>query len=114
MEDTLRDEQFFSYRLHLQVLILVLMEDTLRGYFLYFTFPFICLNPCFNGRYSQRSAIPLCTDVYAAVLILVLMEDTLRDKKKFGSKIQKPSLNPCFNGRYSQSAKTCVPLFIVV
>ena len=30
MEDTLR-EQFFSYRLHLQrVLILVLMEDTLR------------------------------------------------------------------------------------
>ena len=30
MEDTLRDEQFFSYRLHLQVLILVLMEDTLR------------------------------------------------------------------------------------
>ena len=25
------------------------------------------------------------------VLILVLMEDTLRDKKKFGSKIQKTS-----------------------
>ena len=45
------------------------------------------------------------------VLILVLMEDTLRDKKKFGSKIQKPSLNPCFNGRYSQRAKTYVPLY---
>ena len=31
MEDTLRgNEQFFSYRLHL-VLILVLMEDTLRA-----------------------------------------------------------------------------------
>ena len=38
----------------------------------------------------------------STVLILVLMEDTLRDKKKIGSKIQKPSLNPCFNGRYSQ------------
>ena len=33
MEDTLRgNEQFHSYRLHLQVLILVLMEDTLRGF----------------------------------------------------------------------------------
>ena len=35
------------------------------------------------------------------------MEDTLRDKKKFGSKIQKPSLNPCFNGRYSQRGYVC-------
>ena len=28
----------------------------------------------------------------SSVLILVLMEDTLWDKKKFGSKIQKPVL----------------------
>ena len=37
-----------------------------------------CLNPCFNGRYSQRRA---------------------RLVFSFAS----PSLNPCFNGRYSQS-----------
>ena len=35
------------------------------------------LNPCFNGRYSQRSLNQ--TDVLpCSVLILVLMEDTLR------------------------------------
>ena len=37
-----------------------------------------CLNPCFNGRYSQRRA---------------------RLVFSFAS----PSLNPCFNGRYFQS-----------
>ena len=69
------------------VLILVLMEDTLRD---------InnrtvqksewCLNPCFNGRYSQRDYRYVCW----------------RSIK---------SLNPCFNGRYSQSAKTYVSLY---
>ena len=48
-----------------------------------------CLNPCFNGRYSQRINI--------------------KHKKQ-----RDMGLNPCFNGRYSQRAKTCVPLFIVV
>ena len=69
------------------------------------------LNPCFNGRYSQREKedilcirylvliLVLMEDTlreddvkyfteFAMVLILVLMEDTLREK--FGSKIQKP------------------------
>ena len=35
------------------------------------------LNPCFNGRYSQRQPIFSNGRVYK-VLILVLMEDTLR------------------------------------
>ena len=58
------------------------MEDTLRvsksspvrrlGY---------CLNPCFNGRYSQSAAA----------------------KSK---RIIFWGLNPCFNGRYSQSSVT--------
>ena len=55
------------------------MEDTLRGKKGYFTKGLdICLNPCFNGRYSQRRKkrnIRECSKV----LILVLMEDTLRD-----------------------------------
>ena len=38
----------------------------------------VCLNPCFNGRYSQRKAKEV--------------------KETVGE-----SLNPCFNGRYSQS-----------
>ena len=41
------------------------------------------------------------------------MEDTLRVFQDNGIEILY-CLNPCFNGRYSQSAKTCVPLFIVV
>ena len=48
------------------------------------------------------------------VLILVLMEDTLRESKLHRNGVVILCLNPCFNGRYSQSAKTCVPLYIVV
>ena len=71
------------------VLILVLMEDTLRAYL---------------NSYCK------CTDYN--VLILVLMEDTLRvgvasKENRNGVKC----LNPCFNGRYSQRAKTYVPLY---
>ena len=63
-----------------------------------------CINPCFNGRYSQRDKRIIIIEP-DGVLILVLMEDTLREKK-FGSKIQKLiSINPCFNGRYSQRIK---------
>ena len=37
-----------------KVLILVLMEDTLRELLTLLTLTGISLNPCFNGRYSQR------------------------------------------------------------
>ena len=57
MEDTLRDRGLFQAReLHQGVLILVLMEDTLR-----------------EVKNFDKAAI-------ARVLILVLMEDTLRGK----------------------------------
>ena len=36
-----------------------------------------CLNPCSNGRYSQRR-LQLVSGIKNKVLILVLMEDTLR------------------------------------
>ena len=39
-----------------------------------------CLNPCFNGRYSQRDLL-FSNGKLLSVLILVLMEDTLRDEK---------------------------------
>ena len=61
-----------------------------------------CLNPCFNGRYSQ-SRIVCFNSSKKDVLILVLMEDTLRDVLQIKFKMQYFSLNPCFNGRYSQS-----------
>ena len=60
------------------VLILVLMEDTLRENRYGINKEFrLCLNPCFNGRYSQSTRnTAKCR--YTMVLILVLMEDTLR------------------------------------
>ena len=61
------------------VLILVLMEDTLRA--------------------AQFSGV---VDGFCTVLILVLMEDTLRDEQFFSYRLHLQSLNPCFNGRYSQ------------
>ena len=104
MEDTLRGDDLSYFLNTTDVLILVLMEDTLRGihifcriYFLLIVLILVlmedtlrvilkaailnsvqCLNPCFNGRYSQRVTLT-------------------KMKKKQGS------LNPCFNGRYSQS-----------
>ena len=39
------------------------------------------LNPCFNGRYSQRYFKQYLLRLVAAVLILVLMEDTLRGSR---------------------------------
>ena len=40
-----------------------------------------CLNPCFNGRYSQRLELLKKGKEVTIVLILVLMEDTLRDER---------------------------------
>ena len=78
MEDTLRDLRKFRQSNVYLVLILVLMEDTLRVSTQTGFYNGICLNPCFNGRYSQR------------LLSFVMMR-------------MLHCLNPCFNGRYSQS-----------
>ena len=79
------------------------MEDTLRAQLIEGKiYAYECLNPCFNGRYSQRVHLIrlLCNKT---VLILVLMEDTLRAFKKSIKNFIGKGLNPCFNGRYSQS-----------
>ena len=78
MEDTLREVMLITCLCSTMVLILVLMEDTLRAFSSSDTKVVFGLNPCFNGRYSQR----------------------LND-----GAVYQPSgsLNPCFNGRYSQS-----------
>ena len=55
MEDTLRVYEYpKSKRFQRKVLILVLMEDTLRVHYqtLILGLTRISLNPCFNGRYS--------------------------------------------------------------
>ena len=54
MEDTLRDADANVKSGSSWVLILVLMEDTLRDETNLVYFNEECLNPCFNGRYSQR------------------------------------------------------------
>ena len=54
MEDTLRVIRILAMIPTLcVVLILVLMEDTLRVVNIYPSFFNKSLNPCFNGRYSQ-------------------------------------------------------------
>ncbi len=106
MEDTLRGNVTFLVMPSGCVLILVVMEDTLRVFKSARELKKEMvdgLNPCCNGRYSQRSYFTISTLV-SWVLILVVMEDTLRDsasKRVYINKIR--SLNPCCNGRYSQS-----------
>ena len=54
MEDTLRgNTPLFLIAVLAVVLILVLMEDTLRASAKTQTLRTSSLNPCFNGRYSQ-------------------------------------------------------------
>ena len=78
------------------------MEDTLRELYMFLNQETFGLNPCFNGRYSQRWLVRKSTQTETHVLILVLMEDTLRDNVKLYIDYKGGSLNPCFNGRYSQ------------
>ena len=102
------------------------MEDTLRVGQLIKGAELGGLNPCFNGRYSQRMFSGRGQHTIRWVLILVLMEDTLRDLTLAGRSLKKGvlilvlmedtlrvfdnnsshifvfCLNPCFNGRYSQ------------
>ena len=58
------------------------MEDTLRDHRVQKQFDryVSSLNPCFNGRYSQR------------IMNKFYVQETI-------------GLNPCFNGRYSQSER---------
>ena len=53
MEDTLRERKSQVSLREIAVLILVLMEDTLRDILPKDNYVSVCLNPCFNGRYSQ-------------------------------------------------------------
>ena len=55
MEDTLREDVKNFFGMNRDVLILVLMEDTLRAEKKDILQKGLdSLNPCFNGRYSQR------------------------------------------------------------
>ena len=63
------------------------MEDTLRGVLDERIAELQrSLNPCFNGRYSQRIVSFVYRKKDGTVLILVLMEDTLRGNRLFYSK----------------------------
>ncbi len=77
MEDTLGGLINIKMSDKANVLILVLMEDTL-GVVQAFKDWLAAnrLNPCFNGRYSRRLLL-FSLVVLSLVLILVLMEDTL-------------------------------------
>ena len=81
------------------------MEDTLWAEGIRLNIIYESLNPCFNGRYSQRRRIDATGATARTVLILVLMEDTLRAVIILTHLICHTSLNPCFNGRYSQRAE---------
>ena len=63
------------------------------------------LNPCSNGRYSQRVSLFYHLNNFTSVLILVFMEDTLRVNTPRFENLASYRLNPCFYGRYSQRAK---------
>ena len=78
------------------------MEDTLRVFYSPSVF---CkensLNPCFNGRYSQRA---LASWVAEPNICLNPCFNGRYSQSPYstGSRMESRCLNPCFNGRYSQ------------
>ena len=78
------------------------MEDTLRVACrdLYAN-SYNSLNPCFNGRYSQRAKLSLFP---CLVLCLNPCFNGRYSQRDLRQELDKAdySLNPCFNGRYSQ------------
>jgi len=72
MEDTLRACEDGGTGRTAKVLILVLMEDTLRAGFYIEKVQITCLNPCFNGRYSQRAKtyVSLYTSIWGMFKLL--------------------------------------------
>ncbi len=81
MEDALRGARGLLQHLREKVLILVLMEDALRGVLVdLYNVEGYSLNPCSNGRCSARTRDVLyVSGNQFDVLILVLMEDALRE-----------------------------------
>ena len=78
------------------------MEDGLGEYpELEYNVSDVCLNPCFNGRWTRRFA-GIIIGLFTKVLILVLMEDGLGDCFMEAVVSQKQCLNPCFNGRWTR------------
>ena len=66
MEDTLGGSGSQARTAVIDVLILVLMEDTLGvNTLLLLILKVICLNPCFNGRYSRRKLRTTRTSAYS-------------------------------------------------
>ena len=105
MEDTLREGEDLWILHRKGVLILVLMEDTLRvKEEIKSTGKINCLNPCFNGRYSQRV---VCYDIINYKICLNPCFNGRYSQRR--GRVMKLymvlSLNPCFNGRYSQSIR---------
>ena len=98
-----RCNEKFIIRGILTVLILVLMEDTLRGKGVVVSRKNIYgLNPCFNGRYSQS------TDNMSTSMVLRSLNPCFNGRYSQSNSYPMDkrivvSLNPCFNGRYSQS-----------
>ena len=103
MEDTLRVLEKLAESMMGIVLILVLMEDTLRAAFIIaIDIHIVGLNPCFNGRYSQRSLIKAGAKSVKSLNPCFNGRYSQR-KDIFSLFMLTASLNPCFNGRYSQS-----------
>ena len=80
------------------------MEDTLRGqpWIFFFIWP-LCLNPCFNGRYSQRRFLRTLPQRLRGLNPCFNGRYSQRNNFSVTGYICKDGLNPCFNGRYSQS-----------
>ena len=66
-----------------------------------------CLNPCFNGRYSQRVLSTTALKLYDCLNPCFNGRYSQRGLWVLKSR-KRICLNPCFNGRYSQS---CIKVY---
>ena len=104
VEHTLRGFEAYVYDENIRVLILVLVEHTLRARQGIITLPQReCVLILVLVEHTLRAGISDANSKNKAVLILVLVEHTLREAGKRYAAIPHNCLNPCFSGTYSQS-----------
>ena len=81
------------------------MEDTLgEQCYEYQKSKRLCLNPCFNGRYSRRTPSFCCQPLSEGLNPCFNGRYSRRTVEEY-EKVFFEGLNPCFNGRYSRSPK---------
>ena len=103
MEDALARSRIWYCFTRSIVLILVLMEDALALYEIFYTLYCFRLNPCFNGRCTRTAILKEINRLIPSRLNPCFNGRCTRTVSSLPKGLIIESLNPCFNGRCTRT-----------